>query len=244
MSNPTDSFFDKEAHGWTERYRADRRFTRRLQKITWLVARHLPPAPFLALDAGCGSGVFSRWLASRGAEVTAIDPSHEMILEARQQQSDEFSVSYVEADLLKFSSPEPYDVVLALSVLEYLPDSSLALDKLVALSGNILVISVPNRYGLVRRLERAALALRRLTSGKMFRSRGGYLDHQRRQWRPVELDRELASRGFKIVDRTYVGTSIDMHRDLLPVFEQPWWAALYCGVYARISAPKGKSDTT
>jgi 2-polyprenyl-6-hydroxyphenyl methylase/3-demethylubiquinone-9 3-methyltransferase len=206
-----------------------------------MIARHLPTAPFLALDMGCGTGVFSRWLASKGAEVTAVDASHDMVAEARRQ-SDEYSVSYVESELDRFTSPEPFDLVLALSVLEYIRDTDSALDKLAALSKDVLVISVPNRRGAVRRLERAALTLRRLTSGKMFSARGAYLEHQRKQWRPAELDQALLRRGFRRVDHTFVGTAIHMHRDLLPIFEHAWWAALYCGVYQRISAPPGKAD--
>lgn len=232
MPTQTDSFFDNEAPCWSERYFGDRRFTRRLQRITSLLARHLPSAPFLALDAGCGTGVFSRWLASKGAEVTAIDASHEMIAEARLE-TDDFSVSYVESDLESFTSPEPFDVVLALSVLEYLPNTDVALDRLTALSRNLLVITVPNRNGMVRRMERAALWLRRLTSGKLFRARGAYLEHQRKQWRPQELDRDLARRGFERIDRAFVGTPFQMPSDVLPFFEHAWWAALYCGVYRR-----------
>jgi 2-polyprenyl-3-methyl-5-hydroxy-6-metoxy-1,4-benzoquinol methylase len=167
--------------------------------------------------------------------VTAIDASHEMISEARRE-TDDYSVSFVESDLEHFTSPEPFDVVIALSVLEYLPNSDAALERLTALSRNLLVITVPNRNGMVRRMERAALWLRRLTSGKMFRARGAYLEHQRKQWKPAELDRDLAHRGFERIDHTFVGTAFELPPDILPVFEHAWWAALYCGVYRRRAA--------
>jgi SAM-dependent methyltransferase len=49
----------------------------------WLISA-LPPAPSLALDVGCGSGRDAAWLAARGIDVVAVDPSQNMLAEARR----------------------------------------------------------------------------------------------------------------------------------------------------------------
>ncbi|MCO5169084.1 MAG: class I SAM-dependent methyltransferase [Planctomycetes bacterium] len=48
-----------------------------------LVLEGLDP-PARALDVGCGTGIFSRLLAARGARVVGVDPSHDMLEEARR----------------------------------------------------------------------------------------------------------------------------------------------------------------
>jgi SAM-dependent methyltransferase len=44
----------------------------------------LPAAPALALDVGCGTGRDAAWLAAKGIEVVAVDPSRGMLAEARR----------------------------------------------------------------------------------------------------------------------------------------------------------------
>src|SRR5689334_22156508 len=56
------------------------------------------------LDAGCGQGYLSRILASRGAHVTGIDLSPNLIRMAREQDSDH-QITYQIADLCQ-SLPE------------------------------------------------------------------------------------------------------------------------------------------
>lgn len=54
------------------------------QKLhAWLIPA-LPEPPGLALDVGCGTGRDAAWFAARGIEVVAVDPSQEMLAEARR----------------------------------------------------------------------------------------------------------------------------------------------------------------
>ena len=50
---------------------------------SWLIDL-LPPTPALVLDVGAGSGRDAAWLASRGYEVVAVEPSEAMRAEARR----------------------------------------------------------------------------------------------------------------------------------------------------------------
>lgn len=68
---------------WEDRYRSGSGASRRDPSPSLLAeAGDLPPG--IALDAGCGWGADSMWLASRGWTVTALDVSPAAVDQARQ----------------------------------------------------------------------------------------------------------------------------------------------------------------
>jgi SAM-dependent methyltransferase len=77
------------------------------------------------LEAGCGAGVLTQWLLERGAEVTALDASAEMLALARARVGGGDHVTIRQHDLhepLGFVSEAAFDVVVASLVLHYLRD--------------------------------------------------------------------------------------------------------------------------
>jgi ubiquinone biosynthesis O-methyltransferase len=103
-----------------------------------------PPAGRRILDVGCGDGVLAVELASRGATVTGIDASPEMIVAARRRasrkkQNIEFVVA--EAGALPFGA-ESFDAVVAVAVLCFVerPSTSLRDMGRVLRPGGRLVI--------------------------------------------------------------------------------------------------------
>ncbi len=82
------------------------------------------------LDAGCGHGYLSRMLASRGADVTGVEPAQSLYAyaadkEARQRQG----IRYLQADLCR--QPDlgrPFDMVVASMVLMAIPDWAAAME--------------------------------------------------------------------------------------------------------------------
>lgn len=106
----------------------------------------LPPmAGKRALDAGCGPGVYSEWLLSRGAEVTAIDVSPKMVAlaQARTRGMAHVRVADLEAPL-DFLDSASFDVVLSPLVLEYVRDWRAVLREFhrVLVPGGHVVVSV------------------------------------------------------------------------------------------------------
>jgi SAM-dependent methyltransferase len=66
-----------------------------------------------ALDVGCGAGTFSVWLAEQGFEVTGIDVIPKALeLAAERARVAGVHVDLVQADLLTWSAPAPFDLVL------------------------------------------------------------------------------------------------------------------------------------
>jgi SAM-dependent methyltransferase len=82
----------------------------------------LPPvAGRRVLDAGCGAGRTSEWLAEQGAEVIGIDASPEMLRRARERVP---AASFAVADLAEPLAFEDgsFDVAVAALVMHYLRD--------------------------------------------------------------------------------------------------------------------------
>ena len=109
-----------------------------LHKINPLRALYLDTKVNLAgkklLDIGCGGGLFAEAMAERGAIVTAIDPSKELIKIAKEhqdkqkQEGKKLNINYISCELQELlqdnksrpSSAASFDIVTCLEVLEHL----------------------------------------------------------------------------------------------------------------------------
>lgn len=114
-----------------------------------------------ALDVGCGTGELARALAGRVGQVDAVDPSDEMIREARERSSPASSVRWVHGDFLNAELPLPvYDAVTASSSLHHMPllPALARLARLVA-PGGILIVVGPYRPMTIEDFALDALAV-------------------------------------------------------------------------------------
>lgn len=84
-----------------------------------------------AIDVGCGSGRWSRFLSARVGFVESIDPS-EAVLSASELNRDRSNVRVTRAsiDALPFAD-ESFDLAICLGVIHHLPDPTLALQRVV-----------------------------------------------------------------------------------------------------------------
>ncbi len=228
-------FFDSEAGQWSERYARDPRFARRFEKIASLLDRIAPSVPGRALDAGCGTGVFSRYLAARGWDVTAFDASQEMI-ETAIASSQNFSIEFIQATDQSYESHgQTFNLILSLSALEYVEDDEAAIQKFYQLlkPGGLLVVSVPNKAGMLRKMEGMVFGIRTASCDRLFGKRGEYLKFQKRQYTPLELDILMRQHGMKKKRCIFLSGGLVRPRWLLPFLERRWWAAMYCAVYEK-----------
>ena len=108
-----------DSAGWDERYRqTDRLWS---AEPNMFVADRLGPSePGVGLDVASGEGRNAIWLASRGWKMTAVDFS-EVAVERGRALSDE--VEFVVADIMNWSAPESYDLVLVAYL--HLPQSEM-----------------------------------------------------------------------------------------------------------------------
>lgn len=121
------------------------------------VATCNPPLTGLkALDVGCGGGLLSESLARLGAQVTAVDPSEDLVeaarwhsrMDPRTQSIDYRRGSSVEDLAAEIGSTEDqYDVICLLEVVEHVtdPDSILSAIRMLLKPDGKLFLSTLNR---------------------------------------------------------------------------------------------------
>ncbi len=188
-------FHDQLALAWEEKY-GKGSFGRRLQLMSELLSQaNLSGQRWL--DAGCGTGTMARWLASRGAQVTAVDASEAMIAQAQRAKDSsgavDFRVSPIEN--LPANAGSVHGIVCS-SVLEYVaePERCLAEFARVLVSGGILLVSVPNARSAVRKTLQAA----RWCGRNLGRRWLAYLDHSRHEYAETEFATMLSRAGFRV----------------------------------------------
>lgn len=161
------------ATGWEQRYQkpAFRARVRVLKEC--LAGRDLRNQEWL--DAGCGSGTLTRFLAEAGARVLGVDAAEDMIAMARTLGSQDeckerMRFEHIETIADLPLGDESVDGVLCSSVLEYMTDPHACLAEFARVlhPGGVLVVSVPNRHSLVRRAQVGAHRVGRLLKRHWF----------------------------------------------------------------------------
>ncbi len=141
------SFHDSLAPKWESGYRKEA-FSERLRVVSSLLPQGHPGQRWL--DAGCGTGTLSRWMArERAFSVVSIDASEKMLANASPEDGVEYSKREVSNTGFADGS---FDGVLCSSVLEYIPAIDGALKEFHRLlkPGGVLLASVPNSAWSVR----------------------------------------------------------------------------------------------
>jgi 2-polyprenyl-6-hydroxyphenyl methylase/3-demethylubiquinone-9 3-methyltransferase len=215
-------FHNQLAATWEGKYRKER-FAARLN----LLERMLNVQDTLTkdwLDAGCGTGVLSRWLADRGASIRAIDAAPGMIeqavpLSARSAVRDRLRYSVANVERLPFPK-NSFDGVLCSSVLEYVdsPGECLREFARVLRPHGRLVFSVPNSRSGLRLGLRIAHAVTRFAG----RPWPQWLEHSRHQFSREAVLQLLAASGFRPVRIEPFGMGVPLQLQRLSLFGPLW----------------------
>lgn len=104
--------------------------------------RRLPPHCENALEIGCGTGEFTRLLASRARSVVALDLSSQMIRLARSRSASHQNIEYVLGDVMRLPlAAGRFDCVVSIATLHHLPLAEALLKMKDALEpGGVLVV--------------------------------------------------------------------------------------------------------
>ncbi|WP_055488228.1 bifunctional 2-polyprenyl-6-hydroxyphenol methylase/3-demethylubiquinol 3-O-methyltransferase UbiG [Streptomyces sp. WMMB 322] len=109
-----------------------------------LLSRHVPRHGGRALDVGCGSGRFALRLTRLGMDVDAIDPSGEMIAQARAlcpREEGARSPRFRQADVTDLELPRNhYDFISCLASIHHVPFETVSALRAALAPGGVLVI--------------------------------------------------------------------------------------------------------
>jgi SAM-dependent methyltransferase len=187
------------ADDWEVRYRKPTFRAREIVLEKCLQGQNV--AGSLWRDAGCGTGTLSRWLAGRGCRVVGMDAAPEMVRAAHRitafsedSTRTQFACIGTIAEL-----PLPHsctDGVLCSSVLEYVSDPRACLGEFarVLKRGGQLLVSVPNRDSLVRRVQVRCHRWGSL-AGMDWMS---FLKYSCQEFSPAEFENLLEQKGFSV----------------------------------------------
>ena len=146
MKGPTGKLFDD----WPEKYDLwfDTPIGALVKKAELEVILDLlrPAQGDRILDAGCGTGVFSLDLLSRGARLTGIDLSRPMLARAKRRAAG-LLFQAAAGDILRLPFPAgAFQKTVSITALEFIPDAAAAVRELfrVTQRGGIIVAATLN----------------------------------------------------------------------------------------------------
>jgi ubiquinone biosynthesis O-methyltransferase len=160
----TKAFFSAQSRIWFARYES-RTYRQRRNLIKEIVQKHVAGlnvegGAIEVLDFGCGTGVLSKDLAELGASVTGVDNSEAMIDAAQlylRSMGSRVRLEWVSNDSGAGGYEDRvYDVVLCVSVLEFVEDMQTVASRLSSCvaPGGVLILTVPNRHSWLRKIEK------------------------------------------------------------------------------------------
>lgn len=116
----------------------------RTQPAMDLVNRIPLENPGRTIDLGCGPGNSTAILRDRwpDAQITGLDSSEDMLIQARERDID---VTWTQADMAAWSPDSPFDIIFANASLQWLPDHGTVFSKLIShvASGGVLAVQLP-----------------------------------------------------------------------------------------------------
>lgn len=114
-----------------------------------LLNQLLSPKPgSTLLDAGCGSGFFSRQFGSSGIIVTGIDPSYAMVKFAQSRRIS--NETYLAGDARSLPFPDKsFDYCTAVTSLCFIQEQQAALSEMLRVTRRRIVLGLLNRHSLL-----------------------------------------------------------------------------------------------
>jgi 2-polyprenyl-3-methyl-5-hydroxy-6-metoxy-1,4-benzoquinol methylase len=212
---PADAvtYYSATAEEFHASYQNDANRLERLRVWQGFLDRYAGNAAF-AYDAGCGSGILACELARRGIATIGIDGAAPMLHIASQNARAQnlTNLRFEQHQLLPAdtASFEKADLVIASSLIEYLPSLPEALSFLGTLlkDNGILIFSISNRDSISRRLVQAIHGITGLPR---------YLALIRHFVTPETMAAQLRAAGFTCLEHAYFGKA-DRINKLLALF--------------------------
>ncbi len=189
----------KNAESFTDRYSHDRNFIQRYERWTTTLDKYLKNV-HSAYDMGCGGGILSLYLASKGIQTTGFDGAEGMLevcnREKKERQLSNVNFKQAMLPMTDYSSLEKVDLIVSSSVIEYIEDihSTISMFQDLLKPKGKLIVSFPNRDSFYRKIEMG-----------LFRTIGkpAYFRFVKNIWTKQEAEKLFSKFGFRLVEHSY-----------------------------------------
>jgi 2-polyprenyl-6-hydroxyphenyl methylase/3-demethylubiquinone-9 3-methyltransferase len=157
-------FHTKIATDFDSKYACNQKFMERYTVWTRIIDKH-SNSNFRVLDLGCGTGIFTFYLAERNGSVIGLDGSNEMIkiCQSKREHAGVHNVDFITCNISSLANAlnEKFDMIICSSVLEYLDDfhKSLNLISSYIKQNGLFIFSMPNKLSLYRRIGPVAFKI-------------------------------------------------------------------------------------
>jgi ubiquinone/menaquinone biosynthesis C-methylase UbiE len=235
----TQAFFDGDA----KRYRAARYDGEAGPQLPYRLRRTIAlqlagSGPGVALDVGCGPGIFSEELSRRGFGVQSVDFSPNMLKATRERAVDQqWDAHVTAADAVKLPfRGGTFDLVMCIGLVAYVTELHVLLGELarVLRPGGTLVVQTSNRCALTSRVDTLMrLMHRRFGRGDGF---GGVL----RTYSPKQFRRALIAAGFQPQAQRFYDFRPPLLDRLVPSLSARLGVGLQCLETARLAPMLGE----
>lgn len=203
-SNGAVDFHSTIVRKFKDRYTTNANFRERVNIWHTLLSKYITPE-MTAVDAGCGPGWMSFFLAERIRRVYGVDGSSEMLklceeeLQETEFENLSFHQAYLPFDLDRVPFAE-VDALVTSSVVEYVEEYQETLDNFrdMIRPEGIVILSMPNRKSLYRKLEKWVY--------RIF-SRPSYYGFMRNSEDEQQLTKLMDDRGFDHLETVYYSSN-------------------------------------
>lgn len=189
------------AANFDKKYSESRNFKERYAIWTKILDKY-SNRDFSVLDVGCGSGVFTFYLADKNRSVTGIDASPEMLRICREKMENAGlrNVNFLNCNIQSMGQclEGKADMIICSSVLEYIDDLNESLETIRQSMNKdgLFIFSMPNRRSVYRKLEPLAFNLV---------GRPKYYKYVKNVCTLHEIENKLKIHGFSILESEYYG---------------------------------------
>lgn len=159
------------------------------------------------LDLGCGTGdSFRRIIESGNWSITGVDISEEMVKSA-QENYPQIDISLANATKLPFKENQ-FSTVVALGIIEYIPASDKAITEITRVldKRGHLIISIPNKHSLFRKLRKLESAMSKPVKRVIY-AMLNKTDHQQeifhQKWQLETFVQKLETQALKVEQINY-----------------------------------------
>lgn len=223
-------FHSKKSKQFDQHYYNKSLFDERFNVWTTLINNYLKDSA-ITLDAGCGSGIFSYYIAEKGNKVIAIDGSDEMINLCKEKSSKhkKLNVQFL-VEKLPFneeSSFGMFDFIISSSVLEYVSEYEHCLNdfKNHLNDNGVLIISLPNKNSIYRKIEKIIYTLSK---------RPRYLKYVKNMSTIKDLNEVMVSNGFEVLENRLYSSDNYLEKVLkYLLISKKYRSSLFAGVYKK-----------